>query len=116
MGDLKKVMQKLNSPKSEDAPTSSKTIKKKKKKIEEEIEEEEEDEDEEEVEEEEEEETEKEETVDEDTIIKQIDRLQNDGIYRYEDLAVKHQILSELKVLNYQIMKALGKEDDRKTE
>jgi len=128
MADLKKVMQKLNSQKSE---TAKAPVKKKVKKVEE-VEEVEEDfeedkdldddqeEDSEETEDddaEEDPEVEKETTIDEETaILQQIERLQNDGFYRYEDLTVKHQLLQELKVLNYQILKALRGEDGKKTK
>ena len=120
---LKKVMEKLNSQKSKEK--ESKTEEKKEEKVEEEkvVDEEEEDKgedaDEETSEEENNEpdkETDKETVIDQQAedaaILANIDRLQNDGVFRYELLAALLKIDNELKILNYQILKATGGDDE----
>lgn len=43
-------------------------------------------------------------------VLSNIESLQNNGIFRYELLAVNHLIAQELKVLNYQLMKLSGQD------
>lgn len=126
MADLKKVMQKLNSQKSEKEAAAKLPVKKKKVAPAPEPEEEFEDDDEEDLEEdqdetddEETEEDTEEEKVESDeaeqaAILANIEKLQNDGTFRYELLAVAHKIATELQVLNYQLLKAFGGEDGKK--
>lgn len=103
MADLKKVMQKLNSQKSE------KEEKPKKKKV---VEEEQEDfEEEEEQEDSEEEPKEESEEKEAEKILSSVEKLQNDGVFRYNLLSSINAVASELKLLNYQINKALSGED-----
>lgn len=128
MADIKKVMEKLNSQKSKSAPANIPAPMKKKvlPKVEPEPEEdleEMEDEDQEDTEDQEsaddqqEEEVEQEATEGKDqteVINREIERLQNDGVFRAELLYQLIEINTHLKVLNTLIMKAIGGEDAAK--
>lgn len=130
MADLKKVMKKLNSQKSEKEKLATEPKKKKKKKAvaplpepeeeeeDEDLDEEEEDDDEEEddseTEESEEEESETDEAKEAQIIADATEKLNNNGAFRYEMLHQLQEIGNELRLLNYQLSKALGGTDGRK--
>jgi hypothetical protein len=126
MADIKKVMEKLNSQKSTKEAELPKKLpplpKLPKKAVSREVEEPEEDFDEveeEEVEEPEESQEQSEKEVVEgtdvqSTINSEIERLQNNGVFRAELLYQLIEINTNLKVLNALILKAIGGEDDGK--
>lgn len=60
-----------------------------------------------------EEEEEQEKPNETDKILMNIERLHNDGLFRYELLLIANKIASELQVLNYQLRKAFGDGKER---
>lgn len=122
MVDLKQVIAKVNSQRETEAPTTP--VKKVVNPVPVKVKEEEEESQEEEVDEEEsQEEDPQTETIEENVvpnkestdrqIVDTIETLHNNGAFRYELLAIGQKIVTELQVLNYQLMKLSGGDDGK---